>query len=116
MAFTMLKWNPPVGRLLALADKGCLVKMFEPWHSREDSKNTIFNTMTFSKWYNGIIDATQRLHIPQELLNCNTRNIAFSMNQQHTFAWSRHANKEDFHSRMLSFYLDEEAFDKEVMS
>ena len=30
--------------------------------------------------------------------------------------WSRYANREDFHSLMLSFYLDEEAFDKEVMS
>jgi hypothetical protein len=32
------------------------------------------------------------------------------------FVWPRHVNREDFHSRMLSFYLDEEAFDKEVMS
>jgi hypothetical protein len=90
--------------------------MFEPWHSREDSENTTFNNTTFSKWYNGLIDATQRLHIPQELLNCNTRNIAFSMNRHHTFVWPRYANREDFHSWMLSFYLDEEAFDKEVMS
>jgi hypothetical protein len=30
MAFTMLKLKPPAGRPLALADKGCLAKMFEP--------------------------------------------------------------------------------------
>jgi hypothetical protein len=38
------------------------------------------------------------------------------MNQHHTFVWLRYANKEEFHLRMLPFYLDEEAFDKEVMS
>jgi hypothetical protein len=32
------------------------------------------------------------------------------------FVWLRYANREDFHSRILLFYLDEEAFDKEVMS
>jgi hypothetical protein len=32
------------------------------------------------------------------------------------FVWLRYANREEFHSWMLSFYLDEEAFDKEVMS
>jgi hypothetical protein len=51
----------------------------------------------------------------QDLLNCNTRNIAFSMNRCNTFVWPRHVNSEDFHSRMLSFYLDKESFDKEVM-
>jgi hypothetical protein len=30
--------------------------------------------------------------------------------------WPIYANKEDFHLRMLSFYLDEEAFDKKAMS
>jgi hypothetical protein len=35
MAFTMLKWKPPIGRPLVLADKGHLAKMFEPWHSRD---------------------------------------------------------------------------------
>jgi hypothetical protein len=30
--------------------------------------------------------------------------------------WPRYANKEELHSQMFSFYLDEEAFDKEVMS
>jgi hypothetical protein len=116
MAFTMLKWKPPTGRPLALEDKGSLVNMFEPWHSRVDSEKTTFNNTTFSKWYNGLIDATQRLRISQEFLNCNTRNIAFSMNQQHMFVWPRHANMLDFHSRMLLLYLDEEAFEKEVMS
>jgi hypothetical protein len=66
---------------LPLADKGHLAKMFEPWHSRADSENTTFNNTTFSKWYNMIIDATQRLCIPQEILNYNTRNIAFNMNR-----------------------------------
>lgn len=80
VAFAMFKWTPPAGRPLALADKGRMAKMFEPWHSRVDSENTTFNNSTFSKWYNALIDATQRLRIPQELLNCNTRNIAFSMN------------------------------------
>jgi hypothetical protein len=28
----------------------------------------------------------------------------------------RHVSREDFHSRILLFYLDEEAFKKEVMS
>jgi hypothetical protein len=70
----------------------------------------------FSKWYNGLIETTQRLCIPHELLNCNIRNITFIMNWHHMFVWLRHANREDFHSRMLSFHLDEEAFDKEVTS
>jgi hypothetical protein len=43
-------------------------------------------------------------------------NIAFSMNFHHTFVWPRYSNREDFHSCMLPFYLDEEAFQKEVMS
>jgi hypothetical protein len=38
------------------------------------------------------------------------------MNRHHTFVWPRHANREDFYLRMFSFYLDEEAFNKEVMS
>jgi hypothetical protein len=38
------------------------------------------------------------------------------MNWHHMFVWPRHANREDFHSRMVSFYQDEEAFNKEVMS
>jgi hypothetical protein len=116
MEFAMFKWKPPMGRASTLPDKGRMAKMFEPWQSRSDSENAAFNTATFSKWYNGLIDATQRLCIPQELLNCNTRNISFSMNRHHTFVWPRHVSKEDFHSRMLPFYLDEEAFDKEVMS
>jgi hypothetical protein len=63
LMFTMLKWTPSTGRLLALENKGCLTNMFEPWHSREDSENITFNNMKFSKWYNGLIDATQRLQI-----------------------------------------------------
>jgi hypothetical protein len=38
------------------------------------------------------------------------------MNRHNTFVWPRHASREHFHTRMLPFYLDEEAFDKEVMS
>jgi hypothetical protein len=60
----MLKWTPPVGIPLALADKGCLEKMFDPWHSRVESENTTFNNTTFLKWYNILIDATHRFHIP----------------------------------------------------
>jgi hypothetical protein len=90
--------------------------MFEPWHSRSNIENTSFNNTSFSKWYNRLLDTTQRLRIPQEFLNCNMRNIAFSMNHHHTFIWPRYSNREDFHSCMLPFYLDEEAFDKEVMS
>jgi hypothetical protein len=30
LALTMLKWTPPIGRPLALEEKGCLVNMFEP--------------------------------------------------------------------------------------
>jgi hypothetical protein len=103
---------PPIGIPLVLEDKGHLTKMFEPWHSKVDSKNTTFKSTMFSKCYNGIINATHRFLIPQELLNCNTRNIIFSMNRHHTFVWSRYANMEDFHSRMMSFYLYEEAFEK----
>jgi len=80
LSFPMLKWIPLTRMLLALADKGHLTKIFEPWHSRADSENTAFKNTTFSKWYNGLIDATQRLPIPQELLNCNTRNISLNMN------------------------------------
>jgi len=32
------------------------------------------------------------------------------------FVWPKHVSREYFHTRMLLFYLDEEAFDKEVMS
>jgi hypothetical protein len=85
VAFTMFKWKPPVGRQPAIPGKVRMVKMFEPWQSRPDLENTAFNTTTFSKWYNGLIDATQIFCIPRELLNCNTRNIAFSMNWHHTF-------------------------------
>jgi hypothetical protein len=60
----MFKWKPPMGRASMLPDKGHMAKMFEPWQSRSDSENAAFNTTTFSKWYNGLIDATQRLHIP----------------------------------------------------
>jgi hypothetical protein len=38
------------------------------------------------------------------------------MNCHHTFVWPIYANREDFHSCILSFYLDVEAFDKEIMS
>jgi hypothetical protein len=105
-----------MGRNSVIPDKGHMARMFEPWQSRPDSKNTAFNAATFTKWYNSLIDATQRLRIPQDLINCNTRNISFSMNQHHTFFWPRHVSREDFHTRMLSFYLDEEAFEKEFMS
>jgi hypothetical protein len=116
VAFTMLKWNPPMGRQPTIPDKGRMEKMFEPWKSIPDLENTTLNYATFSKWYNGMIDATQRLRIPQYLLNRNMRNITFSMNRHKTFIWPRHASKEHFHTRMLPFYLDEEAYDKEVMS
>jgi hypothetical protein len=116
LAFAMLKWMPPIGRPLSPKNKEILVKMFEPWHSRLDLDNTAFNNMAFSKWYNRLIDTTHRLHILHELLNCNKRNIAFSMNHHHTLMWTRYDNREEFHLRMLSFYLDEEAFNKEVMS
>jgi hypothetical protein len=113
--FVVLKWMPPVGRPLTLEYKGHMENIFDPWHSKEDSENTTFNIVAFSKWYNALIDTTQRFCILQELLNCNTRNIAFSMNRHHTFVWSRHVSREYFHSRMFPFYLDEEAFDKEVI-
>jgi hypothetical protein len=80
VAFTMLKWKSPVGRQPTIPDKGRLAKMFEPWQSRPDSENTTLNNATFSKWYNAMIDATQRPCIPQEILNNNMRNITFSMN------------------------------------
>jgi hypothetical protein len=99
-----------------ILDKGRMAKMFEPWQSRLDSENTSFNATTFSKWYNSLVDETQRLHIPQELINWNTRNISFSMNRHNTFVWPRHVSREDFHTRMLPFYLDEEAFDREFKS
>jgi hypothetical protein len=86
IAFAMWKWRPPTGRQLAPADKGCLAKMFEPWHSRSDSENMEFNNVTFLKWYNQLIDATQWLCIPQELLNLNTRNIAFGLNHHYTLS------------------------------
>jgi hypothetical protein len=63
-----------------------------------------------------MLDATQRLRIPHELLNLNMRNIVFRLNHHHTFVWPRNIKNEYFHSRMLSFYLDEEAFEKEVIS
>jgi hypothetical protein len=44
------------------------------------------------------------------------RNIAFNMNPHHTFVYPIHVSREHFHTRMLPFYLDKEAFDKEVMS
>jgi hypothetical protein len=46
MAFTMLKWKPPTRRPLVLVDKGLLVKMVDPWNSREDSENMPFNCNT----------------------------------------------------------------------
>jgi hypothetical protein len=116
MEFTMFKWKPPMGRVSVLPEKGRMGKMFKPLQFTTDSKNRTFNTATFDKWYNGPIEATQRSCIPHKLLKCNARNISFSMNWHHMFVWPRHVSREDFHSRMLSFYLDEEAFDKEVMS
>jgi hypothetical protein len=116
LAFAMYKWNPPTGRASMLLDKGRMAKMFEPWQSRSYSKKANFNITVFSKWYNGLIEATQRLRILQALLNCIMRNISFSMNRHHTFLWPRHVSKEYFNLKMLSLYLDEEAFDKEVMS
>jgi hypothetical protein len=97
LAFIVLKWMPLSGRPLALADKGHLENMFEPWHSRADSKNTTFKNTVFSKWYNRLIETMQRLCIPHELLKCNMRNIAFRMNRHHMFVWLRYANMEDFH-------------------
>jgi DNA-binding transcriptional regulator/RsmH inhibitor MraZ len=115
VVFTMFKWTPPARRQLVLVQKGHMEKMFEPWHSRADLENTAFKNSTFSKWYNAMIDTTQRLCIPQELLNCNMGNISFIMNRHHTVVWSRHVYREEFYSRMMSFYLDEEAFKKEVI-
>jgi hypothetical protein len=56
LAFAMFKWTLLTERPLAPINKGNLEKMFEPWHSREDSENTAFNNTTFSKWYNRLID------------------------------------------------------------
>jgi hypothetical protein len=64
VVFVMLKWTPPAGRPLSPVDKGRLKNMFEPWHSRSNSENTSFNNTVFSKWYNRLLDATQRLCIP----------------------------------------------------
>jgi hypothetical protein len=63
LAFAIMNWTPPTGRQLSPADKGCLEKMFDPWNSRSDSENTTFNNMTFSRWYNRLIETTQRLQI-----------------------------------------------------
>jgi hypothetical protein len=108
----MLKWKPPARRPLVLVDKGHPEKMIEPWNSMADLENMTFNNMTCSKWYNRIIDTTHRLRILQELLNCNMRNISFSVNQHHTFVWLRHEKSEYFYSRMMSFKLHEETFKK----
>jgi len=116
VAFTMLKWKSLMGRQPTIPDKGCMAKMFEPWQARPDSENTTLNNTTFTKWYNAMIYATEQSRIPKEILNNNTRNIAFNMNQHNTFIWPRHASREHFHTWMLPLYLDEEALDKEVMS
>jgi len=116
LEFIMLKWNSAMGRQPAIPDKGCMAKMFEPWQSRPNSETTSLNNTTFSKFYNAMIDATQRPRIPREILNSNMRNIAFNMNWHNKCVWSRHASREHFHTRLLPFYLYEEAFDKEVMS
>jgi hypothetical protein len=58
VAFTMFKWKPTMGRQPTIPDKGRIVKMFEPWQSRPDSKNTTFNNTTFAKWYNSLIYET----------------------------------------------------------
>jgi len=91
LAFTMLKWRPPMGKQLAPIDKGHLTKIFEPWHARSNSKNMDFNNTAFLKWYNQLIDATQRMRIPQNLLSFYTRNISFPLNPNCTFIWPRHA-------------------------
>jgi hypothetical protein len=46
------------GRLLSPADKERLENMFEPWNSSSELDNTDFNNIEFSKWYNGLLDAT----------------------------------------------------------
>jgi hypothetical protein len=89
--FSMLKWRPPMRRQLEPVDKGCLTNIFEPWHAREDSKNMEFNNVAFLKWYNHLIDSTQRMRIPHEILNFHTRNISFSLNRHYTFVFPRHA-------------------------
>jgi hypothetical protein len=50
VAFTMFKWTLPAGAPLVLVDKVCMEKMFEPWHSRADLENIVFNNSMFSKW------------------------------------------------------------------
>jgi hypothetical protein len=90
--------------------------MFDPWHSRSDLENTSFNNTTFLKWYNRLLDTTQRLCIPWEFLNLNMHRISFIMNRHHIFICPRHAKREYFNTWMLPFYLDEEAFNKDVMS
>jgi hypothetical protein len=75
-----------------------------------------FNNVTFMKWYNQLINATQGFCIPQDILNLNKRNITFGINHHYTFFWMRHANLKDFHTRMLPFYLEKESFEKKVMS
>jgi hypothetical protein len=112
----MWKWRPPTGSLLELADKGNLANILEPWNASSDSENMEFNNARFLKWYNHLIDTTQWLHIPWELLNLNTRNIGFGLNHQYTFVSSRHVKPKEFHTRLLKFYIEEEAFDKEFMS
>jgi hypothetical protein len=63
MEFTMFKWKPPMGISLVLVEKGHLAKIFEPYQSKTDLEHTTFNNVGLSKWYNGIIDTTQRLCI-----------------------------------------------------
>jgi hypothetical protein len=116
IAFTIMKWRPAMGRQLAIVDKGCLTKMFEPWHARPGSENMEFINVVFLKWYTQVINTTQSMCIPRELLNLNTRNISFSLNRQDTFSWPRHAKHSDFHTRPLSVYLDEHILDKDFIS
>jgi hypothetical protein len=54
--------------------------------------------------------------MPQELLNLNTLNIYFGLNLHNTLIWLRNTNPKDFQLRFLPLYLDEETFDKELMS
>jgi hypothetical protein len=46
----------------------------------------------------------------------NTQNISFDLNHHNNVVCLRHTKLEDFHLRLLPFYLDEETFDKEFMS
>jgi hypothetical protein len=105
-----------MGRQLSPADKCLLANIFEPWHARFDLENIEFNNAVFLKWYNQLIDATQRICIPRELLNLHTRNILFALNRNYTFVWPRHVNPSNFHTRPLPFYMDEEILDKEILS